>query len=64
MRRVELALVVSLALVVAGYLLADGGGAATLAAVLLVPTAGAIAIASVWWLLLGPGRAARDAERS
>ncbi len=53
--RVEVALALAVAVMIAGYVLSGEGVAGIVAALIVVP-AGLVAVLSVWWLVRGPGR--------
>jgi hypothetical protein len=53
--RVELALALSVLVILVGYTL-SGEGLTGIVAVLMVVPAGAIAVLAIWWLVRGPGR--------
>jgi hypothetical protein len=53
--RVEVALALSVVVMLLGYTLSGEGLAGILAALIVVPAA-LIAVLAVWWLVRGPGR--------
>jgi hypothetical protein len=53
--RVEVALALSVLVIVLGYTLSGEGLTGIVAALVVVP-AGVIAVLAIWWLVRGPGR--------
>jgi membrane protein YdbS with pleckstrin-like domain len=53
--RVELALALAVVVMIVGYVLSGEGVTGVVAALIVVPAA-VVAVLSIWWLVLGPGR--------